>query len=128
MTEITRRRFIQYGAGASAGLLLFRYGSATAAAQVSGATLDPAAIPKYQASLVIPPAMPRTRTAVRRGGQNADYYEIAVSQFGQRILPPPLPETTVWSYGSVNHPASFNYPAFTVEARWRRPVRVKWIN
>jgi spore coat protein A len=36
--------------------------------------------------------------------------------------------TTVWSYGSVNHPDSFNYPAFTIEASWGRPVRVKWIN
>ena len=39
-----------------------------------------------------------------------------------------LEPTTVWSYGSVNHPDTFNYPAFTIEADWRRPVRVKWIN
>jgi FtsP/CotA-like multicopper oxidase with cupredoxin domain len=39
-----------------------------------------------------------------------------------------LAPTTVWSYGSVDHPGSFNYPAFTIEAGWRRPVRVKWIN
>jgi bilirubin oxidase len=36
--------------------------------------------------------------------------------------------TTVWSYGSVHHPTTFNYPAFTIEAAWRSPVRVKWIN
>ncbi|MCQ6964020.1 hypothetical protein GPA27_19085 [Aromatoleum toluolicum] len=40
----------------------------------------------------------------------------------------PLPRTTVWSYGSANHPDTFNYPAFTIEARYGRPVRVKWIN
>ena len=34
-----------------------------------------------------------------------------------------LAPTTVWSYGSVDHPGSFNYPAFTIEAGWRRPVR-----
>jgi FtsP/CotA-like multicopper oxidase with cupredoxin domain len=56
------------------------------------------------------------------------YYEIAVRQFKQQILPASLPRTTVWSYGSVNHPGSFHYPAFTFEARYRRPVRVKWIN
>jgi hypothetical protein len=72
--------------------------------------------------------MPRTGRAVRRGGQNTDYYELAVRQFQQQILPSGMPETTVWSYGSADHPASFNYPAFTIGARWRRPVRVKWIN
>src|SRR6266545_1511024 len=39
-----------------------------------------------------------------------------------------LPSTTVWSYGSVTSPGSFNYPAFTIEAKWTAPVRVKWIN
>ena len=34
----------------------------------------------------------------------------------------------LWSYGSVNHPGTFNYPAFTIEANYRIPVRVKWIN
>ena len=36
--------------------------------------------------------------------------------------------TTVWSYGSVNHSGTFNYPAFTIEANFQLPVRVKWIN
>jgi bilirubin oxidase len=57
-----------------------------------------------------------------------DYYEIAVRQFQQQILPTGMPVTTVWSYGSANHPGSFNYPALTIEATWRKPVRVKWIN
>ena len=38
-----------------------------------------------------------------------------------------LDPTTVWSYGSVNHPETFNYPAFTIGTRGR-PTRVKWIN
>ena len=51
-------------------------------------------------------------------------------EFRQHILPASmgLEPTRVWSYGSVNHPGSFNYPAFTIEADWRTPVRVKWIN
>ena len=67
--------------------------------------------------------MPRTALP----GKNIHYYEIAVRQFRQEILPPSLslPHTTVWSYGSVNHPTTFNYPAFTIEAGWRAPVRVK---
>ncbi len=28
----------------------------------------------------------------------------------------------------MNHPDTFNYPAFTIEARWRTSVQVKWIN
>ena len=42
--------------------------------------------------------------------------------------PPAMPKTTVWSYGSLNHTGTFNYPAFTIEANTTRPVRVKWIN
>jgi FtsP/CotA-like multicopper oxidase with cupredoxin domain len=57
-----------------------------------------------------------------------DYYEIAVRQFDQEILPSGFPSTTVWSYGSIDHPETFNYPALTIEATWRRPVRVKWVN
>jgi bilirubin oxidase len=78
--------------------------------------------------LVIPPPMPRTGTIGHPKGKGVDYYEIAVRQFAQQILPAGYPATTVWSYGSPNHPGSFNYPAFTIEAKWNRPVRVKWIN
>ena len=31
-----------------------------------------------------------------------------------------MPTTTVWSYGSVNHPGTFNYPAFTIEANYKQ--------
>jgi bilirubin oxidase len=71
--------------------------------------------------------MPKTET-IKRHGEPIDYYEIAVRQFQQRILPAPLPMTTVWSYGSVNHPGTFIYPALTIEAAVHKPVRVKWIN
>ena len=131
MSAITRRRFLEYGAGAGAGLVLWRSGRGRAFAhEPAVGMLDPLSIPKYVTPLVIPPAMPRTSTIARRGDRSIEYYEIAVRQFRQRILPPSmgLAETTVWSYGSVNHPGSFNYPAFTIEATWRRPVRVKWIN
>jgi spore coat protein A len=131
MTAITRRRFLECGAGAGAGLVLWRWQGGRAYARPPGVgVLDPRSIPKYETALVIPPAMPRTSTIARKGGRSIEYFEIAVGQFEQRILPPGmhLPPTTVWSYGSVNHAGSFNYPAFTIEATWRRPVRVKWIN
>ena len=119
---ITRRQFLKASGLAGAGLLVPWKGRAFAVS-IPGGSLAPLSIPKYQMPLVIPPAMPKTGT---RGG--GDYYEIAVRQFQQQILPTGMPMTTVWSYGSVNHPGTFNYPAFTIEANYRIPVRVKWIN
>lgn len=89
-----------------------------------GGTLDPTTIPKYVEPLTVPPAMPLTGTISNK----IDYYEIAVRQFDQQVLPPGLPKTTVWGYGSVSNPATFTYPASTIEAKVDRPVRVKWIN
>jgi spore coat protein A, manganese oxidase len=122
MTNVSRRRLLQIsGAAGLAVLLPIRLGG-RAWAQPPGGSLDPASIRKYVTPLVIPPQMPWTS----RG--RAYYYEIAVRQFAQQILPKGLPDTTVWSYGSINHPGTFNYPAFTIEADYHRPVRIKWIN
>ncbi len=126
---LTRRKFLKYGLAAGAGLALpwkdlglRTFGGARALAAIPGGTLNPASITKYVMPLVIPPAMPRT------AGGMVDYYEIAVRQFRQQILPGGMPLTTVWSYGSINHPGTFNYPAFTIEADYNQRVRVKWIN
>src|SRR6478752_4464021 len=124
MSELVRRRFLQIGAITGASLLApIRFAETSFARPLPGRTVDPTAIRKYVTPLVIPPAMPPTKTK-----HKFDYYEIAVRQFRQQILPPGLPATTVWSYGSVDHPSSFNYPAFTIEARNRRSIQVKWIN
>jgi hypothetical protein len=104
---------------------------AVPAAQIAGGTLAPGDVDKYVLPLVKPPAMPKNQKGKKKG---FDYYEIAVRQFQQRILSPPHPKTTVWSYGSVDYPGTvaeggtFNYPAFTIEAAHNRPVRVNWIN
>ncbi|HSD22857.1 MAG TPA: multicopper oxidase [Solirubrobacterales bacterium] len=130
MDEFTRRRLLQYGVGAGAGLILWRFGAGGTvfAIPLPGGTLDPTSIPKYETPLVVPPAMPRTGT-LQSGGGSIDYYEIGVRQFQQDILPQSMGRpTTVWSYGSVTHPSTFNYPAFTIEASWTTPVRVNWIN
>ncbi len=128
MAGITRRQLLKYGTAGGAVLFLpLRVGLRQALAQVPGGTLPPGSIPKYVTPLVIPPAMPRA--AAPPAVRSIDYYEIAVRQFRQNILPAAMGlTTTVWSYGSANHPGSFNYPAFTIEASWRKPVRVKWIN
>ena len=134
MTAMTRSRFLGYGtAGAVLLMAPWRWLESARAGALStlpGGTLSPTAIPKYVEPLVIPPAMPRTSVIPQRGGRPVSYYEIAVRQFDQHILPPSmgLQPTTVWSYGSVNHPGTFNYPAFTIEAKWQTPLRVKWMN
>ena len=88
-----------------------------------GPSLDAKSILKFADPLVIPPAMPITDAS-----GDFDYFEIAMRQFKQQILPSGMPQTTVWGYGSVNHPETFNYPSFTIEAVVNRPTRVKWIN
>jgi spore coat protein A len=109
------------------------------AVPLPGGSLDPATIPKFAEPLVIPPAMPRTQV-INAKGKRIDYYEIAVKQFEQYILPKAWSEdndidsTTVWSYASLLDPrpvaegGTLNYPALTIEAKKDRPVRVKWIN
>lgn len=98
-----------------------------ASAAQAAAPLDPTSIPQFVQPLVIPPVMPQAGGSKAKGIK-ADYYEIAVRQFQQQVLPPPLPVTTVWGYGSAAHPETFHYPSFTIEARVKKPVRVKWIN
>jgi spore coat protein A, manganese oxidase len=105
-----------------------------------GGSLNPNDIPKYEDPLVIPPVMPPSPGNPDAPEKNTVYYEIAVRQFEQQILPPadihgnPLNPTTVWSYGSVSHPGTvaeggtFHYPALTIEAKWNQPIRIKWIN
>jgi spore coat protein A, manganese oxidase len=124
---LTRRRLLQYGAAGGLAIALpSRLVDRALGALDPAGILDPGKIEKYVMPLIVPPAMPRT-SRLRRRSRDIDYYRIAVRQFRQQILPRG-PKTTVWSYGSVDHPESFNYPAFTIEARHRRPVRVKWIN
>jgi len=122
---ITRRQFLKAGAVGGAALLVPWRAIPRAWAAIPGGTLDPTRIAKYVAPLVIPPVMPPL-TGARN--HSIDRYAIAVRQFRQQILPPGMPATTVWGYGSAPHRGTFNYPAFTIEARVDRPVRVKWVN
>ncbi len=111
---LTRRKLLKIGASTGAGLYLTtKFGlSRRAFAQVPGGTLPPGVIRKFVTPLVIPPVMPRAGR-----DETTDYYSIAVRQFAQQILPPPHRRTTVWSYGSTTDPLTFNYPAFTIDAR-----------
>lgn len=129
----TRRQFIKIAGMTGAVLAMpvlgpLRCTGVDDTKDTKGGRLNPASIPQYTSELLIPAVMPRTSTIPLPTGEMADYYEIAVRQFKQQILPSGLPATTVWSYGSVNHANAFAYPAGTIEARNGRPVRVKWIN
>lgn len=140
--EVTRRTVLK-AAGTGIGLWFVgsiggrayaievpRHGGAVG---IAGEMLRPADIPKYRTPLLIPPVMPRSGRIRLRGGKNADHYEISVRQFDQQILPDVLPATTVWGYGAVSRDSRrgillHNAPSLTIEADWRRPVRVTWVN
>jgi FtsP/CotA-like multicopper oxidase with cupredoxin domain len=133
---LTRRTFIKAAGAAGAGFVMYAYlpgGSLQALAEVPGGTLSPLSVPKYRTPLLIPPVMPRAGVLTDPGGKPVDYYEISMRQFAQQILPRGLPATTVWGYGAEASESKrglliHNAPSLTIEARWNRPVRVRWIN
>jgi FtsP/CotA-like multicopper oxidase with cupredoxin domain len=119
------RQYLKTGIALGAVTILYAAsGLNAAAAPLPGGTLNPLSIPKYVDPLPIPGVMPQAPGAPA----GTDYYEIAVRQFQQQVLSTGLPATTVWSYGAVNDPATFHYPAFTIEATVNKPARVKWMN
>jgi FtsP/CotA-like multicopper oxidase with cupredoxin domain len=133
---LTRRTFIKAAGAAGAGFVMYAYlpgGTLRALAEIPGGTIAPMSVPKYQTPLLIPPVMPRAGVLANPGGKPVDYYEISMRQFSQQILPTALPATTVWGYGAVASESRrglliHNAPSLTIEAKWGRPVRVKWIN
>ena len=77
--------------------------------------------------------MPRAATITMPGGKPADYYEISMRQFQEQILPAGMPATTVWGYGALKSASKkglllHHAPSLTIESKWNRPVRIKWIN
>ncbi len=134
-SSVTRRSVLRAAAGGFGLFFVATAGGVRWAAEAVGTPmlLDPRSIPKYATQLVIPATMPQARTDLTWNGSPIDYYEIAVRQFEQQMLPVPLPRTTVWGYGPAavadpDQAATFSTPSATVEARAGRPVRVKWIN
>lgn len=131
---ITRRTFLKYSGGtALTWYALNKFGLLQVLGQIQGGTLNPNLVPKYQTPLLIPPVMPKAGTIVAKGGKNIDYYEISMKQFQQQILPAGFATTTVWGYGAVSSASKrgllvHNAPSLTIEAKWNRPVRIKWIN
>jgi spore coat protein A len=134
-TMISRRDFLKLSGAGVLSLYAASRGKFTlrAQAQIPGGTLNPHWVPKYQTPLLIPPVMPRAGIIPNSMGKPIDYYEISMRQFSQQILPAGLPATTVWGYGALKSANKkglliHNAPSLTIEAEWKRPVRVKWIN
>lgn len=132
---ISRRDFLKLSGAGMLSLYVASHGKflPRALAAIPGGTLDPGAVPKYLTPLLIPPVMPRAATLRQRAGKPIDYYEISVKQFAQQILPAGFPASTVWGYGAIRADSKrglliHNAPSLTIEAKWDRPVRVKWIN
>src|ERR1041385_6213271 len=115
----TRRDFLRASAFVGAGLLLpwKKWNGERVLAAPTGARLNPRSLKKYLDPLPIPSAFSPTSNPSYPG---ADYYEIAMTQFTQK-LHEKLQPTTLWRYGGT-------YPARTIEARTGTPVVVKWIN
>jgi FtsP/CotA-like multicopper oxidase with cupredoxin domain len=137
MPRFTRRAFVAWVGGASAGFYLFGRAPGMSApialAQIPGGTLDPNDVTKYVTPMLIPPVMPRAGTITMPGGKPADYYEISMRQLEEQILPAGMPATTVWGYGAIKSASKkglllHHAPSLTIEAKWKRPVRIKWIN
>ncbi len=121
---VSRRSLLKGGLLAGAGLLLpWKWDIWRAWAQVAMPTLDPTTIPKYVDPLVIPPVM-----KAEAWTEEFAQYKIGVRQFTQQVLPTGYPRTPVWGYGRFSDLSSFNFPAFTVEARRNQRVRVRWQN
>jgi spore coat protein A, manganese oxidase len=108
-------------------------GATQVVAEVSAGILDPSAIAKYRTPVLVPPLMPRAARLRRPGRRAIDFYEISLRQLRQQILPDDFPATTVWGYGPVKAESEsglliHHAPSLTIQARWNRPVRVRWIN
>ena len=127
---VSRRQFLAGSAAAGTSLFLYQFvgGVKTVLAVIPGGTLDPTAVTKFATPLLIPPVMPAAgQLPGRAGASTIDYYEIAVRQFRQQVLPP----------GNARSPRSGSRPpprrprprrcstppSFTIEAQLNRPAR-----
>jgi FtsP/CotA-like multicopper oxidase with cupredoxin domain len=131
--KISRRVFLKLGVSTAGSFLIARFGAGRVFALPIEPTLDPTSLPKFVTALLVPPVMPKAATIPHPGGKPIDYYEISMRQITQQILPAGQPATTVWGYGATKASSKkglliHHAPSLTIEALWKQPVRVKWIN
>ena len=142
--KMNRRRFLKIGfAGGAAMFLPWRFNLPMALAEVLPGGMDPTSLDKFVTPLLIPPVMPKAGILKNIMGKNADYYEISMKQFRQKILPASFYAgqsgddqkmgTLVWGYGAESSASKkglklHNAPSLTIEANVDTPVIIKWIN
>ena len=131
---VSRRQVITWGVGSATGLFLtsklgiVRVLGGDAAGAEEGGPARVSTRPRYRSTSrrcsCHQPCHGRGKLRVR-GGKSVDYYEIAVRQHHQQVLPVGLPATTVWGYGprvaQGGGPLVFNAPSLTIEAKWNAP-------
>lgn len=128
MAKLSRRQFLTLSALLALPVPDFPGSLALKRLRQDRTPLDPTTIEKYAVPLIIPPVM----KPVDSGDMTT--YEISIRQFEQQVLPTGMPKTTVWGYGKTGDPlpgegaSSFNFPAFTIEARSNEMVAVTWHN
>ena len=132
--RISRRSFIKVGmAGGAALFLPWRFEPATVRAQAAGPSLDPMSIPKYVTPLLIPPVMPRAGTITQRAASRSTTTRSRCGSSRSRSCRPACRRrrsgaTARSASASKSGLLLHNAPSLTIEAKWNRPVRVKWIN
>ncbi len=116
----SRRDFVKINALAGAGLLVPSLAKANHEKTIKYLPkLSGATIPKYVQPLIVPGAMPEAAP---------NYYELAIRQFYQQILPPGYPATRVAGFGAIGFPNTFLTPALPIVTQANAAVRIKWIN
>lgn len=129
MSELSRRSFLAFTGVGTLGLFVTdTLGASQLVAEAAVPSVRPASeIPLFAQNLLLPPTMP-TRGKVQTPQGSADFYDLAIRQFTQQMLPDG-PKTTVWGYGPANTPArQFVTPSATIRAERNKPVRVRWRN
>lgn len=98
--------------------------------------MDPLTIPKFVNTLDRPAVYSPTVERDINNGKMTNVYKVDIAEFDQQLLPPPLPKTKVWGYGSdVKDPItgkSLGYvlssPGATFEEEKGTPATVEWVN
>jgi spore coat protein A len=124
--SMNRRTFMKI-AGTTAGFIAFGGMSGKLIDVASAATRPVTNLRKYAQTLPIPGVYTPGTNPLYPG---ADYYEISMAQFSQK-LHPDLPLTPLWGYGVTNPPIGTplgTYPSKTIVATKGTKVVVKWKN
>lgn len=129
MSNLPRRSFLTMtGAGMLELFMTDAVGQPTLVAETAVPRVRPASgVGLFAQPLFLPPTM-RSSGKVSTPQGHADFYDLAVRQFRQQVLPDG-PATTVWGYGPANMPTSrFHTPSAAIRARRGVPTRVRWRN